>query len=153
MNKIILDASALTMLFKKFGPEFELEVRNGVLNEACRKHVKSILDEDTIKQLQRISREAVNDGIGEIRRTDSWKAGVPHLKPEFAEKIRALSDFAMYKIISEKEKEMLAIADEKIKFYCESLKEQIDNKLDKIMVKMTNKYIDDEVNRRLSILK
>ena len=144
MVKIQLDHKALAALFETQGKDFEIELSRGVLETACRKHIKAILPEEVSKTLKKVGNEFVKDEIA--KEVGSYSAKVLQINPKIKERLETEMKRIVDKEISTLYGEIQKYFEECIERESESLKEYYDKKIEAILGKLVNKKINTLIN-------
>jgi predicted dinucleotide-utilizing enzyme len=155
MIKITLDASALEYLMKQGGEEFQLQIKQAALNEACHRILTAITPNDLLREVEGkarwIAEEVVKGRLLEYKRTDSFN-GRWMLKDEFVQSIKDnVVKEANELITKEASREaILEYVDSKIKDEVDYIKKVVDATVKRELTKALIENTKAEISAKLS---
>jgi hypothetical protein len=135
-TKITLDAQALEALFKILGPEFLLQIKQGVLEEVAKRTIGAVATEEVEKTVEAVSKEELRKVLEPVvvKNDRSWWGDKTYaeLKKTFKEKLDSHVKAEVESMINESidRKAMEKRADELIKYHSEVLKAHIERTIE-----------------------
>ena len=150
--KLTLDHKALIELLDRAGPEFELEIRQGVLETAMRKHIKAVTPEEVTRLLNSEIKTRINEvvasEIGTFNKLKNFEL-TPKLQKAVDEKIDQVIRIKIEEVATKIKKDVNASIVEMEERQLTHYKTEIERHLVKRINDKISKMINEGVNVRI----
>lgn len=153
MIKLQLDHTALKYLFEKFGEDFVLEIRNGVLNTAIAKAVKNAVPTNMHQIVRHAVKNEIEEQVGTISYAGYKKYNIELTGP-LAQRFKSEVCKVAKDVVEEhmEENKVKAFVVDEVNAARDRFEIAVNNAIAMRFNEALSKHIDEEIKKRLNMI-